>query len=150
MKSDMEYSDLSLRHLFKRITHLYFSVIFSQITDLNIHPGQLPMIKLLSEHQGLTQREIADKLHIRPPTVTVALKRMEKAGLVEKRPDAKDQRKVRIYLSEKGNNLNTNAAQKLNCMEEKLIEGFTANEISFMKVCVLKLIENIEKIEKNS
>lgn len=148
MNSGKRNSDTSLRYLFKKVTHLYFSVIFKQVADLDIHPGQLSMVKLLSEHEGLTQREIADRLHIRPPTVTVGLRRMEKAGLIEKRSDERDQRKVRIYLSEKGNTLNATATEKLNRTEEKLIKGFSKKEIDFMKVCLMRLIENIEDMEK--
>jgi DNA-binding MarR family transcriptional regulator len=60
---------------------------------------------MLTERDGLSQRELAQVLHLAPPTVTAMLQRMEKAGTVERRPDAADQRVTRVHLTEAGREL---------------------------------------------
>ena len=80
----------SLQMMLMKIYHLYFSKVFRYITDLGVHPGQIPLIRLLGKEEGLSQREISQKLHIKPPTVTVSLRRMENSGLIKKLPDERE------------------------------------------------------------
>ncbi|WP_234702334.1 MarR family winged helix-turn-helix transcriptional regulator [Clostridioides difficile] len=51
---------------------------------------------------GQSQKELADKRKVKASTTTVMIKRMEKAGLVERKQDEKDQRVSRIFLTDKG------------------------------------------------
>ena len=47
-------------------------------------------LRFLSVNDGITQRDLAEALHVARPTVTKMLNAMEKAGLVRRRPDAAD------------------------------------------------------------
>lgn len=75
---------------------------FGQMQELGIYPGQIPVLGLVAKKDGLSQRELAKILNIKPPTVNVSVQRLEKAGFLYKKPDEKDQRVTRIYLTEKG------------------------------------------------
>jgi MarR family transcriptional regulator, organic hydroperoxide resistance regulator len=66
------------------------------------HPAQGGCLMVLSQRDGMSQREIADQLRLAPPTITAMLQRMEKGGIVVRRPDAEDQRLVRVYLTDEG------------------------------------------------
>ena len=94
--------DDSLRRRLVQLTHLYFRETFQELQKIGIHPKQVPFMILLSDHEGLSQREISEELGISPPTVAVSVKRLEKSGLVERQEDAKDQRRCRIYLTTQG------------------------------------------------
>ena len=48
---------------------------------------------------GLSQRELSDRMARQGATTVTALKRLEKAGFVTSRPHETDQRKNRIYLT---------------------------------------------------
>lgn len=52
-----------------------------------------------------TVRALADHLHIAAAHVTAELNKLEKAGLVEKRPNATDKRAVDLRLSKEGRTL---------------------------------------------
>jgi DNA-binding MarR family transcriptional regulator len=52
-------------------------------------------------HEASSQRVLADILDIEPITLTRLVDRLEKAGWVERRPDASDRRVWRLYLTEK-------------------------------------------------
>ncbi len=64
--------------------------------------GQAMCLRMLSVNDGATQRDVARMLHVAPPTVSKMLSTMEKAGLVERRPDEADQRLTRVYLTDAG------------------------------------------------
>jgi DNA-binding MarR family transcriptional regulator len=81
---------------------LHFKNMMATMAGGRTHPGQAMCLRLLSVNDGATQRDVARMLHVAPPTVSKMLSTMEKAGLVERRPDETDQRLTRVYLTDAG------------------------------------------------
>ena len=81
---------------------LHMHLMLRTLADSGTHPGQLMCLRLLSVNDGVSQRDLADMLHVARPTVTKMLQGMEKSGLVERRPDQADQRLTRVYLTGAG------------------------------------------------
>jgi DNA-binding MarR family transcriptional regulator len=69
------------------------------------HPGEAMCVRLLDEHEGMSQRDLADILHLSRPRVTAILQRLEKAGAVVRRADERDQRLTRVALTAEGRRL---------------------------------------------
>jgi len=69
------------------------------------HPGQIFCLHVLAGHDGMSQRDLAEALRLSPPTVSKMLQAMQKAGSVERRPDAADQRLTRVFLTAAGRDL---------------------------------------------
>jgi DNA-binding MarR family transcriptional regulator len=67
-----------------------------------MHPGQAVCLRMLSHHGELTQSQLAEALMLSRPSVTRLLQRMERAGLVERRVDASDQRHTWVELTVAG------------------------------------------------
>lgn len=65
-------------------------------------PGRAGVLRVLTKHEGISQRELADLLHLSPPTVTTMLQKMEQDALIERWTDETDQRLTRIRLTEEG------------------------------------------------
>ena len=89
----------SILTMFMRIGRRFMAKCFGQMQELGIYPGQIPVLGLLAYKDGLSQREIAEHLRIKPPTVNVTVQRLEKAGFLYREADEKDQRISRIYLA---------------------------------------------------
>lgn len=64
--------------------------------------GRAGVLRMLGNHEGISQRELAEFLHLSAPTVTAMLQKMEQDGLVERWNDQADQRITRIRLAEEG------------------------------------------------
>ena len=90
----------SFLSMFMRIDRRFMAKCFGQMQEVGIYPGQIPVLGLLAYKDGLSQREIAEQLRIKPPTVNVTVQRLEKAGFLYREADEKDQRISRIYLTE--------------------------------------------------
>lgn len=60
------------------------------------------VLDLLSKNDGLSQREIAETLHIRPQSASEAIASMEGQGLVEKRANELDKRSSLVYITQAG------------------------------------------------
>ena len=133
-----------------RIDRRFMGKCFGQMQELGIYPGQIPVLGLLAYKDGLSQREIAEKLRIKPPTVNVTVQRLEKAGFLCRKADEKDQRISRIYLTEKGRQAKENGIKKVEENEKILLDGFNDIELCLLRRFLEQITENIEKIPVSS
>jgi len=70
-----------------------------------MHPGQAICLRILAAHDGITQRDLAEAMHLARPTVTKMLQSLERSGAIERRPDPVDQRLTRVHLTAQGRDL---------------------------------------------
>lgn len=144
--ADFDNNDLHM--LLLKASHMYFANNYEQLAAKGLHPGQMPMLRLLSRKGGLSQREIAQALHVKPPSVAVSIRRMESAGLLIRTADEKDQRITRISLSPKGWEAIEDIQEIFKRNQELLFRGFTDSEECLMRRFLLQIIENMEEMTK--
>ena len=136
-------ADQSLNFMMSQILRLYFSRTYHLLGRLDVHPGQVPLLFELYSQGGKSQKELVDKLLVRPPTVAVMIKRLEKSGLVKRQHDAKDQRITRIYLSEKGAQIVCEIQQTLKEMEYECFRDFSPEEVEQCKILFTHIKANL-------
>lgn len=117
---------------------------------LGLHPGQIPFIMLLSQHEDMSQKEIAEELQVKPPTVNVMVQRMEKAGIIGRKHDPDDQRVTRVFLTEKGQEMKTLVARQVEKNESYVQKGFTDTEKCLFRRFLEQIIENIHNIPEDA
>ncbi|HEY5432975.1 MAG TPA: MarR family transcriptional regulator [Coriobacteriia bacterium] len=86
----------------RRATHLNRQLLGRMMAEHGDHPGAAGVLRALAERDGITQRDLAEVLHLSRPTVTTMLQRLEQNGLIERWDDEADQRLTRIRLTERG------------------------------------------------
>ncbi len=93
---------------------------------------------------GLTQREIADKLGLEGPTLIPIIDKLEKDGFVVRKVDKNDRRNNRIFLTKKSFDfLNS----MINCGEnikQILLKDISDADISITKNTLEKMWQNIQ------
>jgi MarR family transcriptional regulator for hemolysin len=104
--------------------------------------GQWKVIVTLINQDGLTQKEIADKLGLEGPTLIPIIDKMEKEGLVIRKVDADDRRNNRIYHTEKADAL---WDKMLECALR--IRQISVNDIPEQNIAVMR--EVLDKIWLN-
>ena len=135
----------SLESWFLPFLHLYTAQATHGFSSLGLHPGQIPVLFAVEHMEGPTLRELASFLHIKPPTVTVTVQRLEKAGLLEKKDDEKDQRIYHLYLTDKGRELLL-SAQKIQAENNRLATlGLSEEDLAHLKKCLLAMRDNLLK-----
>jgi DNA-binding MarR family transcriptional regulator len=102
----------------------------------------------LGEKDGLTQREIVEEIKIKPSTVTLILKRMEKRGLILKKKDEKDRRYSRIYLTDSGRKILCNLKKVFDKLEEECFSGFSDKEKEILRNFFIRIRDNLRSINK--
>ena|SRR5215207_9322121 len=81
------------------------------------------VLDALVEHDGLTPGEIAKQLEVSGPTAVKMAQRMEANGLVTRRRDDPDGRLVRIYLTERGREVQAPIKKEIDEIAEDAVRG---------------------------
>ena len=131
---------------FGRLIRLYYSRIQSQLAEVGLYRGQPPILMLLYKNDGMSQKEMARALNLSPATMTVTLKRMEKAGLVLREMDEHDQRILRVHLSEKGREMCETGESRIGVVTAELLEGFTLEEQQQLNEYLGRIARNMERV----
>lgn len=96
---------------FYSVSHA-FSRAYRQFLDpLGLTYPQYVVLLVLWEQDGLTVKEIGDRLFLDSGTLTPLLKRLESAGHIRRARDKQDERQVRISLTETGSALKGKAEE---------------------------------------
>ena len=131
---------------FGRLIRMYYSRIQSQLAEVGLYRGQPPILMLLYKNDGMSQKEMARALNFSPATMTVTLKRMEKAGLVLREMDEHDQRILRVHLSEKGREMCETGESRIGVVTAELLEGFTLEEQQQLNEYLGRIARNMERV----
>ena len=131
---------------FGRLIRMYYSRIQSQLGEVGLYRGQPPILMLLYKNDGMSQKEMARALNLSPATMTVTLKRMEKAGLVLREMDEHDQRILRVHLSEKGREMCETGESRIGVVTAELLEGFTLEEQQQLNEYLGRIARNMERV----
>ncbi|MGF0537640.1 MarR family winged helix-turn-helix transcriptional regulator [Agrobacterium sp. ES01] len=113
---------------------------------LGFSPGQFPILIELWEEEGLTQKQLLDRVDIEQATMANTLSRMERDGLVERRPHPKDKRAQLVFLTEKARAMREEAMSTAEEADEFLFAGFRRFEKELMLEYIRWAIENSKKL----
>lgn len=116
--------------------------LYKLLEGEKIHPGQPPILKLLLEKDGRSQCELAHIIGVSRASLGVSLRRMEKAGLISRCPDAKDSRYNTVYLTEEGREMAQKSIAVLDMLTEAKLKGFSDEETA-------QLLSYFERIRQN-
>jgi DNA-binding MarR family transcriptional regulator len=72
------------------------------LAEQDTPPGQATCLRIVAAHDGATQRQLGEMLHLSAPSVTSMLKRMERSGTIAREADPLDQRITRVRATPAG------------------------------------------------
>ena len=99
----------------------------------------------LAKRDGRTQLELVNATHLKAPTISVALQKLEKDGYVFRRPDEYDLRATRVFLTEKGREVNAKIRRLMYEEETSALSVLTQSEIDSLYRLLLKVQENMAR-----
>lgn len=117
------------------------------VAEEGLFAGQHKIIMFLKFQGSATIGEIAKETGTKPSTVSVSVKRMEKAGFVKRRQSKADGRITEILLTPKGQAVPENIHHKMEAEEKMLTNGLTEDEINILSDLLDKIIENFNAKE---
>lgn len=101
--------------------------------------GQDHLLATLWEQDGRTPGEIAAATNVTTPAVTKVAARMADAGLLTRRRDERDNRLVRLWLTDAGRALREPIEKERRLLEEKITADLTATERRHLMSALAKI-----------
>lgn len=135
----------SLYALFLEIIRLHYYRTHVLLDKIGAYPGQPPLLFILNKNNGLSQKELAEKLNVKPSTITVMLRRMESGNLIYKKQDNNDQRVFRVFLTEQGRDMCNKSVEIAKLLEEECFGNFTPEEKIVLKKMLTQMRDNFKK-----
>lgn len=136
----------SMAALFMEINRHYGSRCMKHMRNLGIQPGQMPIIMMVYGNDGCSQKEIAKKMGVKPPTVNVSIQRLEKADIVYRKRDEIDQRIMRVYLTENGKKTVEDIRQESRNVEKVMFGNFSEAELCLLRRFFEQMLNNIDQM----
>ncbi len=109
----------------------------------DVSAGQWRFLRQLWREDGITQRELSERVGMREPTTVVALKGLEKAGLITRKKTAEDRRKTFIYLTPHAKKLELILAPMNAEIHEIATNGMTDEEVETLQALMRRVIDNL-------
>ncbi|MDD9877725.1 MAG: MarR family transcriptional regulator [Magnetovibrio sp.] len=100
---------------------------FMQAHDLT--RAQWWVLANLFRRDGLTQRDLAERMEIGAVTMSGLIDRLEAQGWVERRAEPKDRRVKRIWLTARAENIRPTVARGVNKLNRTSMKGLTDAQI---------------------
>ncbi|KFB09058.1 MarR family winged helix-turn-helix transcriptional regulator [Nitratireductor basaltis] len=73
-----------------------------KLLDQGLYAGQDKIMLALYQENGQTPSQLAERLGVRPPTITKTINRLAAQGFLEKRASQEDARRAHVFLTENG------------------------------------------------
>jgi MarR family transcriptional regulator, transcriptional regulator for hemolysin len=142
-KFDFENSiDFIINRTAKALIHTFEQELRNKF---GITFGQWKIIIILANNNdGLSQKEIADKLGLEGPTIIPIIDKLEKDGFVNRMVDKNDRRNNQIFLTEKTTSLLDSIINYTLKINEISIMNVSEQDISITKHTLEKMWQNIQ------
>lgn len=127
-----------------RVVFRSFSRLLERRTlTYDVSAGQWRFLRQLWLEDGITQRELSERVGMREPTTVVALKKLEEAGLITRKKTNDDRRKTFIYLTPHAKKLELILAPMNAEIHEIATNGLTDKEVEVLQQLMRRVIDNL-------
>jgi DNA-binding MarR family transcriptional regulator len=137
--------DESIGFLLSMICKAHRTCVNDALIEIGLYAGQDNFLWQLRRHDGLTHSQMVERLCVQPPTVSKMLDRLERTGLVTRRPDSEDNRISRLYLTEQGRNSENAVCSAWHDLEQRMTENLTLEERILLRRLLLQVLENLAR-----
>ena len=132
---------------FGEIAKSFHLLAFHKSINQNLHPGQPKLLAIIKNKEGISQKELATTICVKPSTITGMLNTLESNQYVYRKVDETDKRVMRVYLTPKGKELATQSQLLMKQHSEQLFEDFSPEELHSLLTLSNKMIDNLRKFD---
>ena len=119
-----------------------------RIAAYGVTRGQWYFLRVLWITDGLSQRELSARVGMMEPTTVIALRSMEKSGLIRRVRGDDDRRKVLVFLTAKAKRLRGELLGVARTITDEAEEGIAPRDLAAFRRIVARMTENLDRIER--
>ena len=142
MQCDLrDIQDLGLMGI---VMHRVMKRAKSKYEEFDLNRSQASILFTLHQRSSMSQKDLAVSLNMTPPSITSAIRKMEKDGYISRKQDESDQRVMRLALTEKGESCIQNVKKVAEEMRELIFRGMSPEEIMLFRRLLIQINDNLE------
>ncbi|QYX55567.1 MarR family transcriptional regulator [Roseovarius sp. SCSIO 43702] len=130
----------SAGYLANHLARLFARGLAARIGPLGLTIGTFPALLELWEEDGLTQKQLVERLDIEQATMANTLARMERDGFVTRKRDARDGRVQRVWLTPEARALRDPATAAAMAENEEALAPLSQSERDAFLAAMRKII----------
>jgi DNA-binding MarR family transcriptional regulator len=139
-----DYAGKGLRFLIRSVHRGFSRLIEAEIgTDTPITFAQWSFLRVLWREDGISQRELSQRLDLMENTTVVGLNIMEKRGWITRERDVDDRRRVKVVLTKEGRALKR-LLPRVRKINKLSVEGIAESDIDIMRETLEKILSKLE------
>jgi len=129
-----------------RQTHRAFTrSLQARIAPHGVSIGMWFFLRALWQEDGISQRELSDRVGMMEPTTASALNTMERRGFVRRLRNRTDRRVVNVFLTERGRALKRELLPLAAEVNDVALRGVAGQELTRLRAVLEKLQANLER-----
>jgi DNA-binding MarR family transcriptional regulator len=117
-----------------------------RIARYGVTRGQWYFLRVLWNEDGVSQRELSDRVGMMEPTTVIALRSMEKSGLIRRVRNADDKRKSQVWLTPKAKRLRNQLLLVARSINEQAIQGISEDEFALFRRLISRMTANLDRV----
>ena len=139
---------LSSGYLVRDAHRAFQRLLERRIAPYGVTRGQWYFLRVLWTTDGLSQRELSARVGMMEPTTVIALRSMEKAGLIRRVRNGDDRRKVRVLLTAKAKRLRNELLGVARTITDEAEEEISARDLVSFRRVVARMTANLDRVER--
>ena len=139
---------LSSGYLVRDAHRAFQRLLERRIAPYGVTRGQWYFLRVLWTTDGLSQRELSARVGMMEPTTVIALRSMEKAGLIRRVRSGDDRRKVRVLLTAKAKRLRNELLDVARMITDEAEQGVAARDLATFRRVIARMTANLDRVER--
>ncbi|HEY7420452.1 MAG TPA: MarR family transcriptional regulator [Gaiellaceae bacterium] len=99
------------------------------LEPLELEPGEFALLRAVAASDGEPQNALAERLHISPSWMVAIVDQLERRGLLERKPHARDRRVRNLHLTAAGKKLLRQAERRARQFDQEVTDPLTEAEM---------------------
>lgn len=141
MRKELPENPVKLCHDVTRLSRAKAREIY--IDGVMSQPGARLVLSFLAVNDGVSQKELVEFSHLKAPTVSVILQKMEDEGIAERRRSENDKREMRVYITERGREVDMTGIAKIKETDSLALSGLSEEECRTLMVLLSRMRDNL-------
>ncbi len=134
-----------------RINFRAFSRSLEKLTSKHgVTSGQWRFLRVLWDEDGITQRELAERTGTTEATTVRSVNGLLKSGLIIRRREKDDRRKMKITLSAKGQRLRNQLLPMVIEVNERALHGVSKKDVETTRKVLMRTFANLTEEPEDS
>jgi len=123
------------------------TALANRLLTHGFYAGQDQVMLSLAAEDGQTPGRLAERMGVRPPTITKTINRLQTQGFLEKRASSEDQRQAHVFLTETGRAAIKSIEKSVRKTEKQALKGLDKKEQKLLAKLLARIEGNLGAID---